>query len=259
MKKAGEKDKERILQYLRKNLQDCVYLYIDIFNYGTCTDNMTVWFQEEEDEISLVVMKYYDSFQIYSYEDNFDVEAVRALIEDYPVSMISGRRGMIEKLANICPEYETAYGAVFLMDKYRTIQSPIEIYEATEQDTTEIAELICSDSMLGGHYTPENLANQLADRISTHTGRSYIIRDKGKIVAHSATYAEAEGIAVVSGTIIAPEYRNCNYYMLLSNFMLQRLTAEKKKVYTFSLSHKMISYHERFHIRCGECGKLIKK
>ena len=258
MKIAGEKDKERILQYLQKNLQDCVYLYIDIMNYGTCTDNIRVWFQEEADEICLVVMKYYDSFQIYSREKLFDAEAVKALVDDYPVSMISGRKDMIEKIAGLCPEYEDTYGVVFLMDQYRAMQSPIEICEATEQETSEIAELICSDSEIGGHYTPENLANQLAERIRTCTGRSYIIRDNGKIIAHSATYAEAEGIAVVGGTIIAPEYRNGNYYMLLSNFMLQQLATEGKRAYTFSLSRKMIHYHERLHTRCGEYGKLVK-
>lgn len=259
MKIAEEKDREKILQYLREGMQDCIYLYIDIMNYGIATENMQVWFKEKDGEISLVVMKYYDSFQIYSAADTFDAEAVAKLLKEYPVMMVSGKKSMIEQLEKQCPDYETTYGAVFLMDRYRQIESPVEITEATAADTLEIAELICTDNEIGGHYTPEGLAAQLAERIDTRTGRSYIIRHAGKIVAHSATYAEADGIAVVGGTIIAEEYRTGNYYILLSNYMLQQLEREQKKAYTFSLSEKMIHYHERLHTKCGEYGKLVRK
>lgn len=259
MKVAEEKDRERILKYLRKGLQDCVYLYIDIMNYGIATENMKVWFAETDGAISLVVMKYYDSFQIYSSEDTFDAEAVVTLLKEYPVAMVSGKKSMIEQLESRCPDYEITYGVVFLMDRYRQMNSPVRIAEATEADAPEIAGLICTDKDIGGHYTPKVLAAQLAERINTRTGRSYIIREEGKIVAHSATYAEADGIAVVGGTIIAEEYRNNNYYILLSSYMLQQLANEEKKAYTFSLSEKMIHYHGRLHTKCGEYGKMVRK
>ncbi len=258
MQVAEEKDRERILQYIREDLQDCVYLYIDIMNYGIATENMKVWFQEKAETIRLVVMKYYDSFQVFSREDDFDVAAVTALLEEYPVAMVSGKKSMIEQLEKRCSDYEATYGAVFVMDRYRKVKTEVTVEEATDADAPEIASLICSDKEIGGHYTPDGLAAQLAERINTRTGRSYIIRDKGKIAAHSATYAEAEGIAVVGGTIIAEEYRNSDYYMVLSNYMLQQLEAEGKKAYTFSLSAKMIRYHGMLHTRCGEYGKLTK-
>lgn len=258
MRVAEEKDRERILQYLRGDLQDCVYLYIDIMNYGIVTENLKVWILEEAEEIRLVVMKYYDSFQIFSREDTFNAEAVTALLEEYPVTMVSGKKSMIEQLEEKCPDYEATYGAVFVMDRYRKIKSGGAVVEATDADTLEIAELICSDKEIGGHYTPEGLAAQLAERINSGTGRSYIIRDKGKIAAHSATYAEAEGIAVVGGTIIAEEYRNSDYYMVLSNYMLQQLAEEEKKAYTFATSVKMIQYHCMLHTKCGEYGKMVK-
>lgn len=259
MRLAEEKDKGRILEYLRRGLQDCVYLYIDIMNYGIATENMKVWFAEETGRISLVVMKYYDSFQIYSESDNYDVSAVKELLEQYPVAMVSGKKTMIEQLAAVCPRYESTYGVVFVMDKYRKMNPPVEIIRATERDAQEIAELICSDDEIGGHYTVDNLTAQLEERIRTKTGRSYIIRQDGRIVAHSATYAEAEGIAVVGGTIISEKYRDTQFYMLLSNYMVQELVAEEKRVYTFALSAKMIRYHKLLHLQCGDYGKMIKR
>lgn len=259
MKLAEEKDTGRILEYLREGLQDCVYLYIDVINYGIATENMKVWFSEENGAIKLVVMKYYDSFQIYSENDGLDVDEVKALLAQYPVTMISGKKTLIEKLAGECPEYEATYGVVFVMDKFRGMKSPVEILRATESDAYEIAKLICTDDEIGGHYQVNNLAAQLTERINTETGRSYIIRQDCKIVAHSATYAEAEGIAVVGGTIIDEAYRDKNYYLLLSSYMLQELDKERKVAYTFSLSDKMIQYHSRMHTKCGEYGKLVRQ
>lgn len=258
MRRADTADRERILQYLQKGLADCLYLYIDIVNYGIATENMQVWIEEQAEEISLVVMKYHDSFQIYSHEFLDNAANIRELLVKYPVSMVSGRKDIIEQLEKECKEYRASYGTVFIMDKYRELKSSKNVLIAAETDAEEIAELICSDDEIGGHYTVEDLSKQLAERIKTGTGRSYIIRENGVIVAHSATYAEAEGIAVVGGTIIHPQYRNGNHYMLLSNYMLQQLAGEGKTAYTFSLSEKMLRYHGMLHTKCGEYGKLVR-
>lgn len=258
MRRAEEKDYKNIIQYLQAGLQDCIYLYIDVMNYGIDTSYMKIWIEEYENGIEMVVMKYYDSFQIYSHKNHIATQEFVTLLEKYPVAMVSGKKSIIEQLSQQCQGYEVTYGTVFEIDKFRNVEGEAVVELATVADTLEIASLICSDKEIGGHYTPRVLAAQLAERIETHTGRSYIIREGKKIVAHSATYAEAEGIAVVGGTIIAEEYRTGSYYMLLSNYMLQQMAKEKKQVYTFSVSPKMIRYHGMLHTKCGEYGKLVK-
>lgn len=258
MREAREQDKEQIMQFLQKDLKNCIYIYIDIMNYGICSENMKVWIDMEGKELSLVVMKYYDSFQVYSRQMERDITPVAELLQEYPVAMISGRRDLIERLNKECVGYKATYGAVFVMDRYRNIKTHTEILKATEADAEEIAELVCLDEELGGHYTVKGLTAQLRERIRTKTGRSYIIRENGALAAHTATYAEADKIAVVSGTIIRPECRNKNYYMLISNYMMEQLAKEGKTAYTFSISEKMIQYHEKLHTKCGEYGKLVK-
>lgn len=258
MREAAEQDRDRILAYLKPQIQDCIYLYIDIMNYGVCGINMKVWLEEEQGEIMLVAMKYYDSFQLYSRGDDWSTDGLCSLFAEHSVAMISGRKDIIERLEAHLKGYKATYGVVFVMDKYRELKDVTNIRTATEADAGEIAELICSDEEIGGHYTVEGLAAQLKERIRTKTGRSYIIREDGILVAHSATYAEAEGVAVVGGTIIRPEARSANYYIILSNYMMQQLSKEHKTAYTFSLSEKMIRYHCMMHTGCGEYGKLEK-
>ncbi len=259
MRKAEKEDREKVLQYLQKGIADCLYLYIDIMNYGIATEHMLVWVEEAQDEIEMVAMKYYDSFQIYSHRKAPNLISVVRLLQEFPVTMISGRRDIIEQLNKYIKNYDVTYGAVFLMNRFREIGSETRILTASEKDAVEIAELICADKEIGGHYTVNGLAEQLAKRINTGTGRSYIIREEGRVVAHSATYAETDGIAVVGGTVILQEYRNTPYYMLLSNYMLWKLDKENKMAYTFSISEKMIRYHSILHVRCGEYGKLVNR
>lgn len=259
MRLATERDREAILAYLRPNVQDCLYLYIDILCYGVASDHMRVWFDTGGDGISLVVMQYYDSMQLYCREPLGNAGQAADLLAEYPVSMVSGRRDIIARLEPLCPAYRASYGAVFLMDRYRRMRTPVVIHRAPPEWAGDIAALICSDEEIGGHYTPESLTAQLAERIATKTGRSYVVRENGVILAHTATYAEAEGVAVVGGTIIRPECRDRNYYMLLSNYMLEQLAREGKTAYTFSISEKMVRYHGTLHTKCGEYGKLVRK
>lgn len=262
MREAAEQDRDRILAYLKPEIQDCIYLYIDIMNYGVCGEHMRVWLEErqgnEQGDIRFVAMKYYNSFQLYGHGGDWSLEDLCSLLKENPVAMISGRKDIIERLEPHLTGYKATYGAVFVMDQYRELKDATSIQTATESDAEEIAELICSDEEIGGHYTVEGLTEQLRERIRTKTGRSYIIREDGLLVAHSATYAEAEGVAVVGGTIIRPKARNTNYYILLSNYMMQQLSKEHKTAYTFSVSEKMIRYHGMMHTGCGEYGKLVK-
>lgn len=258
MRLAQDSEKERILELLRRDIHNCIYLYIDIANYGIFTDNIKVWIEEENSDISLILMKYYDSMQLYCAQEACNMDSVVSVLRQYPVSMISGERKIIEQLAIQCPEYHPTYGEIFLMDRHRKVIPDKIIEEAIPDDTKEIAELICQDKEIGGHYTTQVLAEQLEERIRTHTGRSYIIRENGIIIAHTATYAEADGIAVVGGTIVHEAFRNTNAYMMLSNYMLEQLALEGKKAYTFATSPKMIKYHELLHKKCGEYGKMTK-
>lgn len=266
MRRAVQQDQKAILEYLKKAVAECIYMYIDILNYGVASENMTVWLQEQDGQVELVVMKYFDSFQIYSHSKKIDVEQVTALLREHPVTMISARRDIIEQLEEVCDGYSAAYGAVFDVSRLRRTYGvmggakpcALEVTEAVEEDATEIAQLLRSDDTFRVNYKEADLAKQLAERIRTHTGRSVIIRVDGRIVAHDATFAEAEGVAVVSGLVIRPEYRGLGCYEALVSHLGKRLVKEGKTPYAFAISDKTIRYHRAVYTECGEYGKLVK-
>lgn len=266
MRKAVQQDQEAVLKYLKKSVAECIYMYIDILNYGVVSENVSVWLQEQNGQIVLVVMKYFDSFQVYSHKQEIDVEQILKLLQEYPVTMISARRDIIEQLERVCRGYRAIYGAVFDVSHVRrtfgavAMAKPctLKVTEAVEDDAAEITKLLCSDDTFRVNYKEDDLLRQLTERIRTHTGRSVIIRMDDRIIAHHGTFAETKGIAVVSGLVVRPEYRGLGCYESLVSYLGGQLMKEGKIPYAFAISDKAIRYHKAVYTQCSEYGKLVK-
>ena len=254
--KATDADKEKLLEYLSNSVDECLYLYIDISNYSLETKHCNVWYVEAEHGLECVLMRYYDSYQLYSHITGYECGELEQIMIDNPCKMISARRDLIEKLSCKLTNYKTSYGVVFDMNRPIKCGDAFDVEWGTESDVEEIAALIQMDEDLGGHYSKETLIEQLIDRIMTKTGRSCILREDGAIIAHTATYAETNNIAIVSGTVVHPDYRNTDSFYKITTSIQSKLQQEGKKVYTFATSKKMIRYHKALHRICGEYGKM---
>ena len=93
MIQAKKHDLADILYFLKENLADCIYMYIDIKKYSLFNDNMKVWINRENNtgKIKTVLMKYYDSMQIATTEEQEQTKWLADFLQSNPVSMISGR------------------------------------------------------------------------------------------------------------------------------------------------------------------------
>lgn len=233
MRLAVRDDIEEILSYLKGDVGNCIYLYMDIKKYGLDNSNMKVWINEGK--LNTVVMKYYSSIQIYStnIEDNLE-EVVECICEEN-VQMVSGEKSIIDIIyshSRITESYEAKSGEVFEFTNYREYQAD-DIELANESDMEEVAELICMDESFSKNYAVQSLAQQLKERMQTGMGRNYIIRKDGKIIAHIATFVEVDKIAVTSGLIVHPEYRKYPYGTILESYLVNTLLKEEYQIFTF--------------------------
>jgi predicted GNAT family acetyltransferase len=234
-------------------------MYIDIAKYGLDHPEMKVWISGDGGAVSSVVMKYFTSMQVYSPRSP-DMLEIAPLVQQERVPIITGTaeamRGLLPLLSG---GYEASYGWTFEVDSFRPFSSPEPIVLAEEDDMAECAALICSDASIGGYYACENLTRQLMERRSEGMGRNYIIRKDGCIIAHIATYAEFENLAVSSGLIVHPEYRDLPYGTFLESHLINELLAEGKRVFSFLHSEKRVKYYRALGItRCWNNGKLTR-
>ena len=251
---------KKILKYLEPSFESCLYLYADIENAEKEHPDMDVWIQESDGKIELVLMRYYDSFQIYSGQKEIEMGLANEIINQYNPKMVSGSDYLIKIIyAQSSNKYDVKYGNVYEMTPRIKLTDAGNIITAEEGNMYEIVRLIKMDHELGGHYNVDVLAKQMISRIRNGTGRNYIIKEGNIIVAHTATYVETNKFAVVSGTIVHPLYRDKPYYAALSNYIVYKLNQEGKRVYFFVLNPKLIKFHEKVNRKCGSYGKLTPK
>ena len=258
---AKQEETEEILAYLEQDLGNCIYLYMDIKKYGLSDNHIKVWVNEEK-PITTVIMRYFDSLQIYGDVQEADITGIYKCILNENVQMISGKKILVDKLKtfdNIAAEYDCKDGSVFIFENYRTF-SYKGIERAGIEDCAEIATLICTDGGFAGNYEEEGLACQLRDRLKSGMGRNYIIRKDGKIIAHIATFAENMGIAVTSGLIVDAECREYPYGAMMESYLVNELKKEKFRIYTFVNDRKRIKMLRAMGTEeCGQYEKLMKR
>lgn len=255
--RATNNDKQYILDKIGNEISKNVYLYIDIYKYGLSSDFLQVWVQKKNNDINLVVMKYYDSFQLYAADGIEDYSGLIELILENKPSMISGYSDLIRNIYPLVMDlYEKKYGYV-LSHKNLSEESVNGIIELAQiEDMEEISNLICSDESIGKHYVPYELKNQFIERYKSNMGRNFIIRNN-KIIAHYATYAEVPGVAVTGGLIVSPEYRGMGYANILKSYLYNLLIKEGKNIFLFCNDEQILDIHLKFGSEiCSEYGKL---
>lgn len=260
MIEVGKTEYKRIAQLIEADIEKCLYIYMNLVNYERENSSISV-FVDDDKELNVIIVEYHNSFQVYEREvcSQKITEEIVDLIMARSPQMIAGTNSLIEKLKTYLDEYVYKNGGIFLEDKYRTFPDNGMVREAKIEDAMEIARLISSNKGIGSHYEILDLANQIEQRIKKKTGRSYIIKADGRIVAHTATYAQTDKYAVVSGTIIDSRYREKNYYLILSNYMIRKLTEEGIKAYTLAINEKMYKYHKKVHLMVGTYARLTRK
>lgn len=265
MKKAQRSDRDMILSYLEKDIENCLYMYSDIWKYGPDAEQVSVWYDTDELGPRMVVMKYHRNFQLYANRGYENVEGILKLIEQEKPLGISGRKEIITQLeVHLSNLYRVEYGVIFkgYVFDLKTLERRLEgcsvqIERASENDVPAIAHLLYMDDELKRGYTEKSLAQELADRIRTGMGRSYMIRDGSEIVAHNATYAESDKFVIMSGLMVHPDYRETEYADWITLRSTIEIEKEGKDRYFFVIKKRIIRWHKRmWGLVVAEYGKL---
>lgn len=259
---TSKSELEEILDYLKEDVPNCLYIYLDLAKYGLENPNIKAWVDRDGKTIETVVMKYHDGFQIYSRETCGNMDQILELIQAYQPERISGNEQIVRRLETVyADEYESSYGVIFYREKGHPCEMPArkQCTFAGLADIPEIVDLLLTEKEFGDYYTRTELIDQLEDRYHTKMGRSMVIRDDGKIVGHVATFAESEDIAIVSGSVIHKDYRNTDCFNILNNeFYDQLCRIEQKDTYFFATGKRLITFFKKCLDVCGTYGKLAK-
>jgi len=259
MRRATKDDVKNILEYLKPEVQNCLYMYIDIGKYGLDSPFMKVWVEEKDSAINCVVMKYHTGIGIYSAADEWDVEGVIEILKEEKPMSITGKHVLIEKILPFTEDkYETEYGYIFEYEQFRQFDMDVEVEMGTEDDAYEMAKLVTTDHGIGAYYEVNDLAEQFIERMRTDMGRHFIVREDGKIIAHIASYAEFDGLATTSGLIVDEAHRNSILGLYIEKYSVDALKAAGFRVFSFVIKKQRYKFLESMGNPCvGDYAKLI--
>lgn len=260
---AKHSDIPKLLKYLEQDLKNCLYSYIDLKKFGIDNPKLTVYFDAKQNlseagshndspnGIHCTALKYYEGLQLFDAEGKMDAEETAELVRKLHSHIVSSTIDVIERLYPLLKDsYEMEQGYVTEMLSMPMCEISEEVRPARKEEYDEIAKLICSDEGVGGHYTPEELKEQLLTRLEEGFGRNYILKRNGEIIHHAATYAELDNLAVISGVITREDFRGKGVGTLAVRKLCHDLLEEGKKPCLFyytkqaELFYKKIGFEE---------------
>lgn len=261
MIKLTNENLNKILNYMEDDLPNCLYLYGDIVRYGLDDPNMTVWYSEKNGSVNAVIMQYFTGSHVYSKNLDCDIEEIISKLQEINPDRVSSQREIIEELhKRLNNIYDVEYGCVFKLTSYRKMKSPVVIEKAEASEAGEIADLMMTHELYSRSYEKEELAEELANRIKNGIGRSYIIRENGRIIAHDGVNLETDKYAVEGLALVHDDYRNTLYGAFLDSYMINDLGEEGKELYCMIVEGRRLDSFVKLGNKVqATYGKMFRK
>lgn len=259
MIKATQNDQEKILRYLEPHVEECVYLYLDIYQYGIGSDMIEVWYEPDEESYKLIVMKYFNCFQVFSQDNGFDPAELVRLSEQYHIDRIFARRATIEYiLPYFNNRFFAEFGKVVEMKKHRDFSKMYDLVEtATVEDIPELVQLLLTDEENAKSYSYEELAQFFKDLYASGIGKSFILRQDGRIVATVTISARTDIFIVGAYTMVHKDYRNTLFGSVVDSYIINVAKGEHRFFGFITEPRRIRMFQALGNPVVAEYGKLI--
>lgn len=252
-------EKLKVEEYIGKEYNKCLYLYMDLKKYSLNFPSVNTWIQyDKKENIEAVFLKYYEGLHIYSKEIAFNKEELSDFILKLKPNIICAEKNVIDIIKPVFSNngYKYENGWVRKLDNLLT--SNIENVENAEyEDFLSIAKLVYSDEDIGSSYDFEKLKDQMYERNKQGFVRNYIIKDNEKVIAHAGTGAEYEQIAIINYVVTDKKYRRNGLATKICTKLCKDLKEDDKEVFLINYSSESTNLYTKlgFDISC-EWAKL---
>ncbi len=235
IRKLVEKDREEVLQFLKRESALNLFIIGDIENFGFYTDFHELWAQLDlNNSYKAVLLRYFNSFVFYAKDDDFDVVSFANIIKNYKDSnSLSGKKSVIDPFEEYI-DFNKSRNQFFTELKTKKGLLPIDvklnIQRATIKDCEELYRLRRSIEEFSEF--PFSL-EAFKKTFKTNTGRTFYIREGNRIVSSASTTAENSSSAMIIGVCTLKEYRNRGYATACITALCNELLEEGKSLCLF--------------------------
>ena len=250
-----------IKEYVGDEYYKCLYLYIDMQQYGCSSEFTQTWMQESSGKTTAVMLAYHNAMHIYSKQLNFEVQEMTEFLLEKKPSIICASAELIKLLEPnlISKGFVSEYGHIgkFIHCEPSSVSYDIRI--ANKEDIIEIAKLLYDDDDIGSSYTMDDLVKQIEERLESGFVRSYVVKCDKHVVAHLGTGAEIDKLCTISYVITDPDYRGRGLSSSLFSYACNQLNSEGKEIFSvYYPENSRRLHHKMGFVDCCEFGKLYR-
>lgn len=259
IREANNNDFNKVLKYIGKEYYKCLYLYLDLNQYGTNSDFVTLYVQEHMGNYTSVALNYHTALHVYSKSCDFDVDEMVDLVENVKPTIICAEKRVIEILTPELSQkgYQSEIGHIGKMEYPKAIDYNVKIERAGLNDIDSIAELLYEDDDIGASYSIDDLKKQIYERLSSGFARSYIIKKDGKVVCHAGTGAEIAGVSTFAYLITDKDYRGQGLATIMVNYTCNELLKEGFEIFSVYYPENSRRLHHKLgFVDVCDFGKL---
>ena len=252
--KCGRNDGQRVLSYIGPDYSRCLYLYLNLQKYGFDSSIIEVYYQEEGNNLTAIMLKYYSCLHLYSRDGFFDAAEIGSFFVNDGFTMLystaeTGKRVFAALPCSISKDVTISNGWVAQLKSVDREPKGLAV-PAQAGDFVQIVKLIYEDEDIGRSYNYDDLARQLVERNEEGYARNLVIKQDNLVIAHICTNAEFGKVSVIAELLVREEYRGKGYASEIMRSICGDLLSEGKEVYSFYYSeesrrlHKHIGFYE---------------
>lgn len=261
IRKLTEQDRERTLNFLKKEAAINLFIIGDIEGFGFDSEIQELWGQfDEKAGLEGVLLRFNESYIPYFEKEDFDITGFKNMIENVEGKLMLSGKATVLKPFLTAEELKTAKSDYFCELKEGSSLEPLDstvIKIATEDDAERITELIEHISEFQGFG---NTADRIAHKIKTKTGRVYYIEDEsGKMISVSQTTAENSMSAMVVGVATLPEHRGKGLMSKCLSKLCRDLLEEGKTLCLFYDNPKAGSVYHRLGFESIDHWRMLTR
>lgn len=229
-----QKDVSTVFDYIGSDIGRCLYLYMDLLEFGCESDGVSVWRECGADGgMAAVGLIYGRTCHLFSRTDTVDATAWKTLCQKRDIRLICGASQIVSQMQTVVSGV-AEFGWVGHAVRMGNVDEGEDgIRPARREDFRAIAHLLYEHAHYSRKSDCETVQRELVTRWERGFTRHNVLVKNGQIVAHVGTTAECPHFAVVGGAVVDPMCRGQGIGVRLLRLTCAQVQAEGKEAYSF--------------------------
>jgi uncharacterized protein len=230
MIKCTNDDKLNLFDYLKERPAENCFFIGDVENFDLNEPFLELW--RPEKELNSLLMRYYKFFSISAIDDVHLEEMANIIKCHSDCILVNGLEYYIDKIQKFIEfkKVKVFFLADLRKETFRKINSTLSCQKAKIED---IDELFDFQKGIKEFELDEESRENFGKEIRTNTGKTYFIKEQGKIVSSATITAENSLNGMIIGVATAEEYRGRGYAQASVSRICEEMITENKRVVLF--------------------------